>query len=941
MLPDNDTINSHASLEGAVRRGSTFEPVRQFVLALLFCLLPALCLAAEEQKFSTEDIEFFEKKIRPVLVESCQECHQSGEDELAEGGLELDWRGGLAKGGDTGSSINLSDVEQSLLLKAITYTDSDLAMPPDGKISAQAIQDIRTWLQKGAAWPDEKKKQAVVAHFNWEQLRESHWAWKAVKKSALPETKDTQWASNEIDFFVLARLEAQGMQPSPRANKRTLIRRAYLDMLGIPPTRLQVQEFVSGKKNWNQVIEDLLSSPRHGERWGRHWLDVARYSDGYGGYNDNAGRDDAWRYRDGVVQSLNNKMPIDQFLRLQIAGDLIDDGNHSVATGFFALGPIFISDGGDPDSVAMAKIETLDDRVDTLSRGMLGVTLACARCHDHKFDPLPTMDYYSIAGVFNNSSIIDRPIVPQEIVDQYNVSQAKVNGLTAQIVQWEKEEQLTLIEPELRRISRYLISAREWAKVREQAEHRDAALFGESQGLSKIVFAMCAGYFSDEKDSRNNPVMNRWFTEKSDEAALEYEKLIVGLLDNKRAGEKRYQQEIAIAKTDAGRAKVVPVMVNPQWVDQVENRLNPLFNYGGTWHEKLNAEKMAHRNKMKADLDALQKAAPAKYPIVHSLNDSGAANMKIALRGNLRKPGEEAPRRFLRLISGENPPHFKNGSGRLELAHSITAPGNPLASRVFVNRVWGWHFGQAIVPSRSNFGSFGQRPTHPLLLDWLAASFVEQNWSLEWLHRKILQSSTWQMSSQFDEGNFSKDGSNAYLWRQNSRKLEVEAWRDSMLFVTQELNEQLGGIPTDNLSANSEQSKRRTIYAKTSRNGDRFPSDKFLSLFDFPIPSSSIAKRSPTITPQQSLFLLNHPFVIERAKVLAKVIESGATSTDDQIKMIYETLFSRLPADNELDVGRRFLGQAEDSASESKPKLSRFERYAHALLSSNEFIFVE
>ncbi|MBC8350844.1 MAG: PSD1 domain-containing protein [Planctomycetes bacterium] len=745
-----------------------------------------------------EETEFFETKIRPLLVERCYSCHSAKAKKL-QAGLHLDRRDAILEGGDSGPAIVPGKAAESLLIKAIRYQEYE--MPPDRKLADVEIGLLTKWVEMGAPWPNTEPPGAVSPEkgYDWEYFRQKHWSFIPVKMPDRPSVQRAQWPRNDIDHFVLARLEAKQLAPNPPAPPHLLVRRIYLDLLGIPPTPEQVAKYVSAagvdlQQATTQLINDLLESPLYGERWGRHWLDVARFSDGYGGFLDNRANTEAWRYRDWVVAAFNNNMPYDEFIKLQIAGDLIGGQDQAVATGFFSLGPTYNSDGGDPDSVAQAKSETLDDRMDTLSRGFLGLTAACARCHDHKFDPIPQEDYYSLAGVFNNTQTRESPLVPDEVVKTYNEHQKSIGEITKQV--------------------------------------------------------------------------------------------------------KDLQNAIKQAKREA------------------------------------TADEAKSLADMQAKLEQLKKTAPAKYEFVHALADAGSQDMRVALRGNLRKPGDVAPRRFLRILAGEDPSRFANGSGRVELAEAIANANNPLTARVLVNRIWQHHFGDAIVRSPSNFGTLGEEPTHPQLLDWLASTFVESGWSIKELHRTIMMSAAYQMSSDFSESSFAADGDNRLIWRMAPRRMEVETWRDSLLFVTGELDQTIGGPSIDNIQA----SKRRTLYAKVSRNGDVFASDAFLRLFDFPLMRATVADRPSSIVPQQFLFAMNSNFMVDRATALAARLHSELDDDATRIRSAYQHCYGRQPSDLELELAIEYLRDTGDTASGRA--LKPWVQYAQVLLSSNEFMYV-
>ena len=772
-------------------------------LVLIGCPAPP-ALAAEAGVPEAEGLEFFENKVRPLLVEHCYGCHSA--EAVAKGklkaGLRLDSLEGMTRGGDSGSALTPGDPSNSLLVEAIYYGNEDMAMPPGAKLADAQIQLLTAWVKMGAPWPAGSAAPALAQKhggepYDWAKFRAEHWAFRPIVKAALPEVRDSTWAHSEIDLFVLSKLEAAGLKPNSPAPKNILLRRAWLDLTGLPPSPEQVKDFLADKSPdaFAKVVDSLLESEQYGERWARHWLDVARYSDAHGGFGDQP-LPDAWRYRDWVVRSFNADLPYDQFLIRQIAGDLLETQPDPAGTGFFAVGPTYASDGGDPEAQAQAEAETLADRVDTLSRGLLGLTAACARCHDHKFDPITTKDYYAMAGIFRNTQREDYPVAPQAEVDAYHAGQQAV-----------KEEE--------NKVSDF---------IKATAERRQ-------QNPAQVVPA------PDGDD----------------------EKSLAGL----RAG-----------------------------------------------------------------LERRKKAAPPAYAKVHGLKDkkTGIVDMPVALRGDLRKPGEMVPRRFLEIVAGKEAPLFKKGSGRLELARAVTAPDNPLAARVIVNRVWGWHFGEALVRTPSNFGILGEKPTHPELLDWLAADFIQHGWSLKRLHRQILLSSTWQESTRFDQSKFSGDGDNRLLWRRSPGKLEAEAWRDTLLAVTGELDRTMGGPPAHEIW----ESKRRTIYASTSRTGEVYQADHFLRLFDGPAPVSSTEKRVTSTVPQQYLFMMNSPFMIGRAKVLGDWMLRLPGDLSQQLEATYLRLYSRPPETSELQLAREWLGP--------DPAPQRWHHYAQALLSAHELI---
>jgi len=750
--------------------------------------------------FTQEQLEFFENRVRPLLVEHCYECH-SGTSTTIQGKLRLDSREFALRGGESGAAVVPGKPDESLLLSAVRW--KGLEMPPDRKLNDQQLTTLTRWVEFGAPWPGSSDTDplpqvpgAPSPPYDWSKWRAEHWAFQIIQKPTPPRVHNEAWVQTPVDQFILADLEANGLEQVRTAAPRVLIRRIYFDLVGLPPTPDEAFAFEHAYASDPSAavcatLDTLLASKQYGERWSRHWLDVARYSEGFGGFLDNASYENAWRYRDWVTDALINDMPFREFLRQQIAGDLIGDKSSAIATGFLALGPNYISDGGDPDSTAQARAETLSDRIDTLSQGMLGLTVACARCHDHKFDPLPQEDYYSLAGIFNNSATHEIPLATEEVVNAFRQHQG-------------------------------LIQAQEKTLEAARKEHREA---------------------TDEEKKKE-------------------------LLERVRTEETQLEQ--------------------------------------------------------------LKKSSPPPYDKAHSLHETGTSDMAVAIRGNLLKPGPIVARRFLKILSADERTPFTNGSGRSQLADAIADPKNPLAARVFVNRVWMHHFGQALVRTPNNFGALGEKPTHPLLLDWLAASLLETG-SIKGLHRTIMMSSAYQLSNDMNEANFAIDGDNRFVWRANPRRMDAEAWRDSLLCVTGELDLSVGGPPSDNL-----ESRRRTLYFKVSRNGDVFQTDEFLRLFDFPLMRTSVAKRPTSIVPQQYLFLLNSPFMQQRARALSERLAKETPTDSDRIERAYNLLFQRSATQPELSLGQGFLGKGQSDSD----RTSLWEQYCQALLGSNEFMYL-
>ena len=764
------------------------------------------------------DTEFFEAKIRPVLAEHCLKCHG---EKKRKGSLRLDTREGWEKGGDTGPALVPRKASSSLLIKMIRGEPGSIPqMPPDGPLPSAVVADFVAWIDRGA--PDPRVGTTPAAkQIDWKAAGD-FWAFKAPASDA---------ASKTIDQFVSETLAAKGLRPAGRADRWTLIRRASYTLTGLPPTEDEVKAFLSDSSAgaFATVVDRLLASPGYGEHQARLWLDLARYAEDQAHVTEGK-LGHGWRYRDWVIESFAKDLPYDRFVRLQIAADLTetagDDPADRRALGFLGLGNIYAR----PNDIPRAKAEQWDDRVDTLTRTFLGLTVSCARCHDHKYDPIPTLDYYSLTGIIAATKDAVLPIAPRDQVAAYDAAAARAADAT------EKAAAFLRAETDRRAL--------------EKVETFDDKALAESvrKNLAKPV------------KQRNLDQVKALFGEKGKFPLTE--KIVVDAADEE--WKREYAALQAAAKATA--AEVPPEPARCHGVADVEK----------------------------------------------------PADLKVFIRGNPHKQGEPAPRRFLRVLAGPEAPRVTRGSGRLELADAIADPANPLTARVLVNRLWQQHFGRGIVATSSNFGALGARPTHPGLLDALADRFVRGGWSVKKLHREILLSEAWQRASTGDPANDAVDPDNQWLWRASRRRMTVEELRDSILAVSGGLDRAIGGPSGD---VGDVAFARRTVYARISR----MELHPLLRMFDFPDPNLSSERRIETTLPQQSLFLLNNPFMISRAKVLA-------TRADGDVPRIFASVFGRAPTPNELALSKAFL---------SKPDPSRVERLVHALLASNAFLFID
>lgn len=726
-----------------MRRSATHHSgFTRFITAFFATISLTMSVHAEPnaEEAAPAGIEFFERKIRPVLIQHCYECHSS-DSKKVKGGLLLDTREATRAGGDSGPTVVPGTPDESLILDALRYESFE--MPPSGRLPETVIADFEKWIAMGA--PDPREGQVVRPEtpvIDIEQARD-FWAFQPPTRHRPPEVADDALISRPLDAFVLARLESAGLKPNPTADRRTLARRVYLAATGLPPASQQIDSFVTSTSPtaYPELIDQVLGSPHFGERLARMWLDVSRYAEDQAhivGNNGSLLYPNAYLYRDWVIQAFNQDMPYDHFLRMQLAADLIvpEATNQHVALGFIGLGPKYYR-RNDPEVMA----EEWENQVDTVSRGLLGLTVACARCHDHKYDPIPTTDYYALAGVFASTSMFNRP------------------------------------------------------------------------------------------------------------------------LDDKRE------------KGGNGEAK--------------------------------------------KPVDA-----------VHIVKDGKPTDLNVQIRGDVKNKGELVQRAFPQIFFPEPAAPFTQGSGRLELADQIVRRDNPLTARVIVNRVWALLFGQPIVGTPSNFGILGEPPTHPELLDDLSVRFIENGWSIKWLCREILLSTTWRQSSDLHPAGQSVDPANRLIWRMNRRRLDVESWRDSILLAAGQLDHSVGGKSID---PTQPEESRRTVYSKVSR----LDLNPMLALFDFPDPNVHSGRRVETTTPLQKMFVLNSPFMVHQAEALAERCMAAADSDPKRVEWAHRTLFGRTPTLEELDLAIQFL-----ETQDAEPARS-WTQYAQVLLASNELLMID
>ncbi|MFN0170818.1 MAG: PSD1 and planctomycete cytochrome C domain-containing protein [Bryobacteraceae bacterium] len=871
--------------------------------------------------------EYFETKVRPLLAGQCYGCHA----EMNTAGLRLDSRQALLKGGNHGPAIVPGDPEKSILIQVLRHAHESIKMPPKGPLSKDQVESIADWVREGAYWPEAAK--ASVRHQEEREPtpeQKSSWAFRPLK--AQP--------GASIDGLVRAALQKKGLAQNPRAAKAVLLRRLSFDLTGLPPAPEETRHFLddSSPDAVPKLVDRLLASPRFGERWGRYWLDIARYGeDDYTGTQPRP-YPNAWRYRDWVIQAFNDDMPYDVFVKAQIAGDLMGGEPYLAGLGLFGLGPWYYSIA----APAQARADERHDRVDVVSRGFLGLTAGCARCHDHKYDPISMKDYYGLAGVFASTQYKEYPLAAKEQVDRYEAAQKRIKQIEKSIEDFRNQQSVELAGLLLHQTARYLTAA--W-RVYGPAK-QDATAVAKDAGLDKELLERWVKHL--QKKDLNHPYLKPWQDAAEGDKprlAAEFQQTVMRIVEEKNALDDENKALVARGKAPKvqGRRTILPgnyvseedfnpgADIATKSLDREpyvlwRSLLAPkdgLLRFDGEPIDRfLEGEWRKHLTLLKQELETAKKQSPEPYPFVMGVAEHEfPLDLNLNLRGNPQELGEVVPRRFLAVLSPGKPGELRRGSGRLQLAEVVAA--QPLAARVMANRVWQHLFGAGLVRTPSNFGVMGDKPALPDLLDYLAWRFASRQYSIKALIREIVLAGTYQASSAHSAGGATADPENRLWWRANRRRLDAEALRDSMLAAAGTLDGQTGG-PSLELD---EKNRRRSVYAKVGR----YRQEPTLALFDFPSASITAEQRVATNVPLQRLFFLNSEFVMGQAESLAARLSAGPDPSD-RIGEAYQLLFARGPSATEVEMGRRFLLSAGADA---------WKQYAQVLLSSNEFAFLD
>ena len=906
----------------------------------------------------------FEKHVRPTLIDQCIRCHG---EKKQQGGLRLDSREGWMTGGDSGPAIVPGDPDRSLLVNAVRYDNADLEMPPKGVLPEKTIAAIEEWVKLGAIDPRNSDASTLPgdAAPSVEEGRE-FWSFQSIQSPRIPKVKDQAWPVTNIDRFVLARLEREGIKPVAQADKRTLVRRVYYDLIGLPPTPEQIEKFVADESPnaYANLIDQLLASPHFGERWGRHWLDVVRFAESSGG-----GRTllfpNAWRYRDYVIESFNDDIPYDQFIKEQLAGDLVqpqdwrDERRKLTATAYLLLGPTNY-ELQDKDILEM---DVVDEQLDTIGKSMLGMTIGCARCHDHKFDPIPTEDYYALAGILKSTKAmihsnvstwnkVELPVSPQE-ERVYREHETQLAALRDQIKATEKEleklggtpkskqydgknrdidsskiEGIVIDDAQAELIGEWTSSTSVPRYVDGKYIHDGTAGKGDKKAIYRVKvpeagkYEVRIGYSPSTNRSTRVPIhvhhaggeaIVRINQKKTPEIDRAFTSVGVYAFDPK--------EEIRVVISNEGTEDGVVIADAVVLISSDTSKSTPSKPIDTPKDQaKEKQRKLVEQNikELNDNLKQLEKDGPKRPVAMVTADDEDAGDIHVAIRGIVHNKGPVVQRGVLQVASSNPRPAIPDGqSGRAELAQWIASRDNPLTSRVMANRIWHWLIGQGIVTSVDNFGSMGAAPTHPELLDYLADTFVEESWSVKSLIRRIMMSRVYRLSSQNDPDLASVDPDNRLLWRMNRKRLRAEDFRDTLLFVGGSLDTDFGG-PNITKGTGSEygyqfKSTRRSVYVPVFRN--RLP--EIFEVFDFADPNIQRGKRTSSTIASQALLLMNHPFVITQSeKAATRLLETEPKSVSAKIEQAYLQVIGRPPSQRERKISEQFVGNIEDATDD-------------------------
>ena len=943
----------------------------------------ALFLASLSAAANAADMTHFEQRIRPLLIANCIDCH--GPDKQ-KGGLRLDSRAGWQTGGDSGPALVPGKITESKLWQAVCYTDRDLKMPPKRKLKDSEIADLKLWIESGA--PDPRDQVASAGgKAKSSRADASFWSFQPPKATPPPAVKNNAWPANDIDRFILAKLEANHLTPAPDASPAVLQRRLAFDLTGLPPDL--TQPVPRALVEYEKRVDELLASAAFAERFASHWLDITRFAESSGGGRSLPFKD-AWRFRDYVIESIRDNVPLDRMITEHLAGDLLPAADSAsrrrqvTATGFLALGPTNYEE----QDKGMLRMDIVDEQLDTMGRAFLGLTLGCARCHDHKFDPISARDYYALAGILRSTKTlknytdnvahwIDTPL-PLDGAAETTLQkhEQQVNSLKDQIASL-KDSLRDAGSADLRARKNIALSDLPGIIVDDSAAQK-VGMWKQSTAYAPYIGT---GYLSDNNDGKGEKTVT--FTPKipktgryevrlafnagpnraesatvtilhADGEELKGVKMTTDSLKGLQfasLGTYRFEangQGFVLISNAASQGFVTVDAV--QFVPADETLAEPAVKKESSTAIKLK-QRLAEVEK---ELKALQKGIPDRPEAMSVADDSAPEDAKIHIRGSIRNLGASVPRGFIQAaLHGNAPAVPADASGRLQLAQWITSRDNPLTARIMVNRVWHWLFGAGIVRTTDNFGSTGEAPSHPELLDHLAIKFIEDGWSLKHLVKQMVMSRTYRMASAnaASAAQHAQDPDNRMLSHMNRKRLDAECLRDAMLTAAGTLDRAFGGPGVSEVKAvdaNDQKIQnieygyqfldtRRSLYTAAFRNV-RHP---LFEVFDFADINQPIAQRTTSTVATQALFLMNSPKVIEQARCAADVVLKSSPETDRRIEKAFQNSLQRKPTAQEQAQVRDFLDTSLSGNATADDLRDLWARFIQTLWSTPEFRFLD
>ncbi|MDQ6699973.1 MAG: PSD1 and planctomycete cytochrome C domain-containing protein [Acidobacteriota bacterium] len=891
-------------------------------MRLLLSLLVTAPLFAQQT-----GIEFFEKSVRPLFVANCYACHGA---KMQMGGLNLSSGAGLD------SFVVKGDPAQSRLYRAIGYAET-VKMPPTGKLPEESIAILKKWIETGAAFPNGFPKDIGPASISTGKKitakDREHWAFQPVREQAQPNVSNEAWVKSPIDRFILAKLDEKKISPAAPASKLTLLRRVTYDLIGLPPTPEEIEAFVADKTAgaFAKVVDRLLASPQYGERWGRHWLDVARFADSTGMDEDHI-YPYAWRYRDYVVKAFNDDLPYNRFVTEQLAGDLLPKPN-VVATGFLALGPKPLAQ---QDRVQMV-YDVVDEQIDTTSKAFLGLTVACARCHDHKFDPILTKDYYAMASMFASTTDFRNLGRPGSVSYIYYAPLDSAAFGRYQTARWRLYGKQLEMETALGEDS-----AREYALLRPKvadfltAAWKLRAKHVVPEGLDAKQVEKWLGWIEKADEKARQSYLKKWF-EATDETigavAREYQESYLKSAAKWDDSMEKWRRSFA---TELAQDRDLPARPKPD-AEEHPFFANATFDSGPL--ALPDGQRVAALRK---EFLELEKSMPEEPPMASAVCDGPSVDQHVFLHGDHHNPGDPVAKTFPVVLAGETQHPVEKGSGRLEFANWLVNPENPMPSRVMVNRIWQWHFGEALVRTPNNWGKTGDVPVQKELLDFLAKKFVDSGWSVKAMHRMILLSSTYQMSAEADGKTREADPQNRLCSRFNRTRMSVEQIRDTILALDGGLDLTMGGslLPSGKgkrQTMDADELTRRTLYIPVRRGS--VPA--LLSTFDFGDATSPGDGRPRTNVAPQALFMMNGKLVVDRSRGFAKrLLDNAALSDTQRIERAYLMALTRRPDASEIDSALSYIQGLEERLAKPDAHFGAWQSFCHILMSTNEALYL-